>query len=828
MSTIKLYHSTPATSGRWKLLASRLFKIENIEAYLATISSSFVTTIENFQYIKTELEISIKLDMNQVNAEVQTASSIQYVSVQNDTNGRRAYYFVKRRVSLSQKCIRLDLILDVLNTYTDGTDYIFKKNTRIVREHKNRFVKKSLGTLYRCDGTIDNYYFEPHVGDILYVNLQPDGTADAVVRVIDFSLPSEWFLFELRSGSLTAGRMNLYDNERYEDADEIEFYALHVNTEPASEEVFRNIDYINENINPILQCGSATGNKVQDDKSPLVQDWYLLYRNTDNPDPANLVNPVECYLIPELSTKVNSGTITDGRIRPEFIEEGKMYCFAVLSGNPVTLSNGVTWSHKVGSYRRIFITKAGGKLNCFLASGDSGLSVVESCYLYDDIDYASFSSLPVPYNIYNDTEIDYDRIAEQDFDYSFNNTGDYNVIDNIDLVDRVDPKNIKLIKIPYCPYDFNVSGDTLQTKTDSNWEYTSVSQSVGGPIRCLRLKSLNTKLNRTILTDKQPLPYFYLSSLSDLDPDITDLRYSIGNLPDSKLYHSEFYKPTYVYDSFTYSVQLEKINTSNFNVEEDVNTFYIRFDMTRTINSKFMFTFASLPLKNAESNFAHVLPIARNNEEVLYNSSYVSYIKSGYNYDVKNKNMQVESNVLSVGLNAGALMASLAMPSAPLKVAGVVGSLVSMAMSIKSAVTSAVQSENAIHQRLNQTANQSASVAGSDDVDLMSVYAENRLKYYVYQPSEVVRNYINDLFFYAGYNSGRMGVPTHNNRVNFDYLECDAVLESVSANMSEEIIAELVNAFKNGVTYIHQTERATDKWDIEQKYENWEVDLLED
>ena len=110
----------------------------------------------------------------------------------------------------------------------------------------------------------------------------------------------------------------------------------------------------------------------------------------------------------------------------------------------------------------------------------------------------------------------------------------------------------------------------------------------------------------------------------------------------------------------------------------------------------------------------------------------------------------------------------------------------------------------------------------------MSVYAENRLKYYVYQPSSVIRNYINDLFFYAGYNSGRMGVPTHNNRVNFDYLECDAVLESVSANMSEEIIAELVNAFKNGVTYIHETTRSTDKWDIEQKYENWEVELLED
>ena len=72
-----------------------------------------------------------------------------------------------------------------------------------------------------------------------------------------------------------------------------------------------------------------------------------------------------------------------------------------------------------------------------------------------------------------------------------------------------------------------------------------------------------------------------------------------------------------------------------------------------------------------------------------------------------------------------------------------------------------------------------------------------------------------------------MGVPTHNNRVNFDYLECDAILESITSNMSDDILTELVNAYKTGVTYIHETSRSEDKWDIEQKYENWEVDILE-
>ena len=97
----------------------------------------------------------------------------------------------------------------------------------------------------------------------------------------------------------------------------------------------------------------------------------------------------------------------------------------------------------------------------------------------------------------------------------------------------------------------------------------------------------------------------------------------------------------------------------------------------------------------------------------------------------------------------------------------------------------------------------------------------------IYEPTDVMKNLINDLFFYAGYASNRMGIPTHNNRLNFDYLECDASIEA-AASIPEECLEELINCFKSGITYIHKTSRAQDKWDFEQKYENWERSLLED
>ena len=830
MATIKLYYTnqnetSPSVNRHWELNPQNLFIVEDIEAYLATKSYKQVT----LQYIKNELELGITLDNAQVNAQPKD-NIFRYVSIQNTGETSIYYYFVKNVIWRSKSAIRIELVMDVLNTFKEGVNYTFKENTKITREHKDRFVKKSLGTLYRCDGTIDNYDFEPHVGDILYVNLNALGEVDAVVELIDFSLPSEWFLFSIRSGSLSEGRMNLFNNERYEDADVIEFYAIHVNTEAAEEQVFRNIDYVDENINPILQNGNAQGNLIQHEKSPLRQNWYLLYRNQNDPSPDDLSNPVECFLIPQNPSKVNSGVITDGRIRADFIEEGKFYYFGVYSGQSYTLSNGVVISYS-GSYPRdayLCIAKSGNKLSVTIIEYLSVSTTGVRAY-YDDLEYVSVASLPVTYRKSSVFIPVNDSFTPSGEVLTFNNTADYNTIDGIESVDRSDPKNIKLIKLPYCPYDFSVNEDTILTRDDLNWDYVSISQTLLGNIRVLQLQSLNTKLNTSFLTNNHPLENLYVGELSEIAPEVNDKRYSIGNLADSKLFHSEFYKPTYVYDSFTYIMQLEKVDTSSYETESDVQSFYICFDMTSTINSKFMFSYPSFTLRNAESNFANVMPVARNNEEVLYNVAYISYIKTGYNYDIKNKNIQNTSNYIGLGLSAASIGASLLAPTVPLKVAGIVASFVSLSMSIKNTIVSTMQNENSIKQKLNQTANQTASVQGSDDVDLMSVYAENRLKYYVYQPNAIMRNLLNDLFFYAGYRSERMGLPNHETRVNFDYLECDAVFENLGS-IPNDCLEQLVSAFKTGVTYLHKSAR-TDmkvKWDFRQEYENWERSLLGD
>ena len=311
-----------------------------------------------------------------------------------------------------------------------------------------------------------------------------------------------------------------------------------------------------------------------------------------------------------------------------------------------------------------------------------------------------------------------------------------------------------------------------------------------------------------------------MGTTGEIDASKTELRKTA--IYESKLYNSEFYRPTYVYDSFSFVFQLEKCRMDYYVVYG--TSLKVYFDVTRTINSRFMFTFDDYQLRNSEESYANYMPITRNNEEVLYNVPYINYIKTGFNYDKKNKTISNVSTIANLAGSALAIPFSLAASSSGVGALMLGASVVSFAMSAKNAVVTVMQNENSIKAALLQKENQTASVAGSDDVDLMSIYANNRLKLLYYEPNEITKNMIFNLFFYAGYASNRLGKPSHNTRIGFDYLEAD-VMYDYTKNIPTECLELLTNCFKNGVTYIHYVaDRPSGKrWDLKQEYENWET-----
>lgn len=818
-STVKLYPST--STKPWLLTPGKLFKVDNMTSYLSTNFSDTLEEVKNVQYFKHKLETSIKLDMSQKNAQPTfKGKSFKYMSIQN-VGEPIVYYFVKKTTWTSENCVLYELVMDVLNSLVEGLDYKFKRNTRIIREHKSRLTLTDNKRFAVISGTIDNIGWTPQVDDIAWVNLSPDNTFDARIQFLSVDIDHETFAIEVLSGSIDLGTLNLYSDSRYEDADEIEFTCNDIEYD---KDVVRNIDYVPENINPMLQCGSGEGYEVGDDNS-FNTSWYLLYRNQNDPDPDSYINPVDCYLIPEEDVPVTMGVITNGRIYASNLDSGKVYYPRIDASHTITF-NGITINNLAYPQRRMVVVKRGDNenilINAIIAQYDlNSSSWVATSSVQYETKFIELNGLPYPYAVYTAvyTIDSYCSSIYGNENESWDTDETPRYLDSVRYLDKTDSKNIKLIKLPYCPYNFPISNGKLSLD-NADWTYVSL-----GALKVLKLNDLNTKLQHTFNNDDAtPLHVFHIGSLEDVSPSINDLRQSETLVYESKLYNSEFHQPKLIYDSFTYTFELEKLDAYPYYFSDTLN---ITFTMTRTINSKFMFEFKGLYFRYADQNYQKVVTIARNNEAVLYNVPYINYIRNGFNYDVKAKNISNASNWVGLGMSALATGVSFLAPG-PLKVAGIVGGMISVAQNVKNTIVSTMQGEENLKQKLLQSQNQTASVSGSDDVDLMSEYSGNRLKYLVYQPSPNMKHLLQELFFYAGYNSGRMGVPTHNNRVNFDYLECDAIFEDDGVNLPQEILEELKNCFKHGVTYIHKTSRATNAWDIKQEYENWEVELMED
>ena len=831
-TNVKLYYTNRGENTEWELIPSKLLVVEDIASYLASKSNK---ALSDFQYIKNELELSINVDLSQEYAQPLTNSNFKYVSIQNAGENIH-YYFVKKAIWRSKTCVRFDLVMDVLNTFEENKDYKFKANTRIIREHKDRFQQSNLvlsiefgeGLYEGSLSTNDYVEFFFQVGGVEYTickgNLTSIDSDEATIKVDD-NYTKEHIEHRLSQGS-----------DFYIRKDEHNWVQLSLFDYDISFSVFRKIDIVQENINPILQCDNAQGTKITHQKNKLNCDWYLLYRNQNNPTDS-LVNPVECYIIPGEERQVLANDIVSGRLLPTTLTLGRYYVVCINTSYPyvLTLDDGTILSKDLLSANE-------NNLWVIIYRNSNSEIVVQTMkfYLGSNITIKSYSTsyinlgvLPTSYRYKTtalgqiDSENDVSSYYSTGTSGSWSDTTTPNVLDSIAKLDRTDSKNIKLIKLPYVPYDFTITSNKIDVRYDTKWSYVALTQGVSpneSTLYVLKLNDLNTPLQCSLKSSQvSTFWYLYFSSSNYFNPSVNDLRKDISY--ESKLFHSEFWQPTFYYDSFAFKVQLEKCYLPFYYDYDDYAYVDIDFTMTKTINSKFMFSFTNYYLKNAEENYAKYLPIARNNEEVLYNVPYINYIRNGYQYDIKNKNIATISNSIGLGLSVASIGASLLAPSVPLKVAGVVGSLVSMAMSVKNTITSAIQTDNSIKQKMTQYQNQASSVAGSDDVDLMSVYAENRLKYLVYQPTDTMRNLLFDLFFYAGYSSNRMGIPTHNNRVNFDYLECEASIEALGS-IPQECIDEIVGAMKNGITYLHKTTRTTKKWDFKQEYENWEVDML--
>lgn len=126
--------------------------VDDLTSYLNSLTSKVV---DNFQYIKLDLDLYIKVNSSQVNV---PKLNYNYVAVKNSDVDKVYYYFIIGSPTwISSSTIQLQLSLDTLNTFNGELTWTSKTN--ITRQHKDRFNKSisTSGNFKRLKRIVDKY-----------------------------------------------------------------------------------------------------------------------------------------------------------------------------------------------------------------------------------------------------------------------------------------------------------------------------------------------------------------------------------------------------------------------------------------------------------------------------------------------------------------------------------------------------------------------------------------------------------------------------------------------------------------------------------------------
>lgn len=379
-------------------------------------------------------------------------------------------------------------------------------------------------------------------------------------------------------------------------------------------------------------------------------------------------------------------------------------------------------------------------------------------------------------------------------------------------VNLTDERLIKAFAFPYAPCEFLVGKESFGSLPDG----------------------VVFSTDNTIELNVQQAPLFnYMKVFNEENPQlgllIKEVNIAAGvarNIKyESKLYHSDYYQPKFVYDSFAFSFNLENVNAQEYINDPTFESFSVNYVVSQNIQSKFMFGFPQYVLKKSTQDYDNVLTIERNNEKALFNNAYINYVKSGgYAYDQKKASSQNAVNgvttALSIVGSVGSFVAGAASGN-PMGIAAGIGLAVGATTGIIRSVHTAQEQDRAIAQKVMQSQMQGTSVQGSEDIDILSAISGNKAKIVYYELSDIMKQAMWDLFHYCGYATHEQKIPDITTRLYFNFVQAEIVFSQYKFN--EDIAEDIKNKWNEGITFIH---KVSGSYDLDQQYENFETSLM--
>ena len=570
----------------------------------------------------------------------------------------------------------------------------------------------------------------------------------------------------------------------------------------------RKIDLRPEGISPMLYKTSEQA--IEDDG----RKYYLVYKNKDaiNPTDYNQVNPVQVQVFTNKPFKVRTNYITNTPLEAytwnnPYKVEASNYLYFVNIADDSSYKIYATATQK--AYIKLRYYNSQWSVSYIMESlvGSTWVQMMDKTININNSYGFYFAS-----SVLSSINIEYIGSV------ALNNN--YEVVPLIDTLDRSDSKLIKVIELPYSPFDY-------YTSSGDNVLYNGIFDVYKEGY--LHLASFE-QYKSTITA-----PAFAGTALSEVYNTEHPAQYNQARNDnnESKLYHSEFYQYKLVYDSFSKLYPFEDLDIKDFVGNWSNIPMEFDFTLSKNFSSKFVIKDSIARLHKLE-DYEDVLVVSRNNELPIYTSQYINYVRNGFNFDVKNKERQMEIQDIKTGLTtigAGFAIAggigALATGHIITGAGAIAGGITSIASSVISNVSTEKSLEDSIAQKLATAKAQALSISQADDVELLDVYAnDNKAKYTTYNMSDEMTKAVADLFYYCGYKCEYQGIPDETSRIYFNFVMAD--IECVGVNVPDELLNDFKNRYKIGLTIIHkaQVSAGVYTWNFSQDKENWEVALL--
>lgn len=592
------------------------------------------------------------------------------------------------------------------------------------------------------------------------------------------------------------------------------------------------VDFESEGVNVTKHLKSVEDVGVQ-------EPWYLVYKS-DYDSSKSEDNPMRLYLYPDEPTDVYVDNQYDAyEFDPSDLQGGKLY-YIMPNGEPLDVIEASSSAPQLitsDTLALVMWRETNDKINVGWVKSNNGTEQfnhvtfepgdLETPFRVNGLVVRSKSIVHVisgngwGASVDNPTKYypSY-AIAHADFRWDLKIGSTTRTLDSISQLDRTDSKLVKIIRLPYCPFEKSMHGSAMEIPSGMKLVGNSLRMEIKditgySPLRApiTRDLKLHDELVNVIFPNR--------SQARGHDVDYDDVFKW-----EPKLLHSDFTLIKFAFDNFYYEIPLENFQ---FNSIPGQLQFSVDVDIIAScsVSSTFMFKITpSEPyytLRNTV-DYPGYMTVKRNNELPIFTSSYLNYIRNGYNFDVKQQNLSVTASTVQTVISlvgAVAAFASSTYTGGAGIAAGVglVGSAIGGGVNLATKISS---NEVSMASKLQQLQAQGVNVTGAEEIDLLNWYSP-LLRKYVYQVNDVeLMSWFNTMRL-TGYKTDRYGIPHTHTRLYYDYLQCEMELRREAQDtlnmINEEIYTELKSLFAQGVTFIHEN-------DLEQQYENYELSLL--